>query len=400
MRPRGGGRGEHLLAVLARLYGALLVLYPEAFRRRYEAEMRRDFRELMREVLEEGGAKELVRVWAQAHTDLVLTALKERSTTSASRYAAYLSVDPRIAKKAAARAVVVTVFVAVAVVMASLWQTPTYESSAQVWVDWQQGDQQTYVTRSGEEIQTLPPKGLEELQAVTQVMAHAVDSRPVAEESIERLGLQMDPSELLDNLTVEQVESTSFIVLSYEDTDPVRAKYIANTIGEVSSQLISERSAAGSNITATLYDKAIISSSAASPHPWRNGLLTLMIGLGLCVGVVVALPGVGASVARKLGRPIVLQGVGQAGLPSGRHGGPSQAYVIKDYVIKVKELLEALGRCGKLTAVEAALESSLSVAAAERMLQDLEVKGHLEVSFEHGRLHYALLERGAPYEGL
>src|SRR5215218_4780088 len=200
----------------------------------------------------------------------------------------------------------------------------------------------------------------------------------------------MDPSELLDNLTVEQVESTCFIVLSYEDTDPVRAKYIANTIGEVSSQLISERSAAGSNITATLYDKAIISSSAASPHPWRNGLLTLMIGLGLCVGVVVALPGVGASVARKLGRPIVLQGVGQAGLPSGRHGGPSQAYVIKDYVIKVKELLEALGRCGKLTAVE----------AAERMLQGLEVKGHLEVSFEHGRLHYALLERGAPYEGL
>jgi hypothetical protein len=55
MRPRGGGRGEHLLAVLARLYGALLVLYPKAFRRRYSAEMRRDFRELMREGLEEGG---------------------------------------------------------------------------------------------------------------------------------------------------------------------------------------------------------------------------------------------------------------------------------------------------------------------------------------------------------
>jgi hypothetical protein len=63
MRPRGGGRGEHLLAVLARLYGALLVLYPEAFRRRkYSEEMRRDFSELMLEGLEEGGAKELVRV--------------------------------------------------------------------------------------------------------------------------------------------------------------------------------------------------------------------------------------------------------------------------------------------------------------------------------------------------
>ena len=54
MIPGGRGRGEHLLAILARLYGALLVLYPEAFRRRYSEEMRRDFRELMREGLEEG----------------------------------------------------------------------------------------------------------------------------------------------------------------------------------------------------------------------------------------------------------------------------------------------------------------------------------------------------------
>ena len=28
MRPRSGGRGEHLLVALTRLYGALLVLYP------------------------------------------------------------------------------------------------------------------------------------------------------------------------------------------------------------------------------------------------------------------------------------------------------------------------------------------------------------------------------------
>jgi hypothetical protein len=37
---------------------------------------------------------------------------------------------------------------------------------------------------------------------------------------------------------------------------------------------------------------------------------------------------------------------------------------------------------------------------AERILQDLAVKGHLEVTVEHGRLHYSLWERDAPYEGL
>jgi hypothetical protein len=68
--------------------------------------------------------------------------------------------------------------------------------------------------------------------------------------------------------------------------------------------------------------------------------------------------------------------------------------------IMEKELLLALGRCGKVTAVEAALESSLSVEEAERMLDALAAKGHLEVSIEHGRLHYALWDREAPYEGV
>jgi hypothetical protein len=60
---------------------------------------------------------------------------------------------------------------------------------------------------------------------------------------------------------------------------------------------------------------------------------------------------------------------------------------------KEKELLQALGRCGKLTAVEAALESSLSVEEADRMLSELAARGHLEVTVEHGRLYYAFWER-------
>jgi hypothetical protein len=46
-----------LLAASAWLYGALLVLYPEAFRRRYSEEMRRDFCEILREGLEEGALR-------------------------------------------------------------------------------------------------------------------------------------------------------------------------------------------------------------------------------------------------------------------------------------------------------------------------------------------------------
>jgi hypothetical protein len=50
--------------------------------------------------------------------------------------------------------------------------------------------------------------------------------------------------------------------------------------------------------------------------------------------------------------------------------------------IKEKELLEALVWRGKQTAVEAALETSLSVEEADLMLCELAVRGHLEVSLE------------------
>jgi hypothetical protein len=53
-----------------------------------------------------------------------------------------------------------------------------------------------------------------------------------------------------------------------------------------------------------------------------------------------------------------------------------------------KELLEAIGCHREITA---ALESSLSVEEADRMLSELAVRGHLDVSLEYGRLVYAVM---------
>ena len=45
--------------------------------------------------------------------------------------------------------------------------------------------------------------------------------------------------------------------------------------------------------------------------------------------------------------------------------------------------------------MEAALETSLSVEEAERMLEALAAKGLLRITVEYGRLHYALWEHNA-----
>jgi capsular polysaccharide biosynthesis protein len=96
----------------------------------------------------------------------------------------------------------------------------------------------------------------------------------------------MERAELLDNLTVEQVENTSLIVLSYKGTDPVQAKQIANTVGKVSSELISERSVAGSKLRATVYEDAIVPTTPVSPKPLRGGLITLVVGLALSAALM------------------------------------------------------------------------------------------------------------------
>ncbi len=60
---------------------------------------------------------------------------------------------------------------------------------------------------------------------------------------------------------------------------------------------------------------------------------------------------------------------------------------------KERELLQALARRGELSPALAALETSLTVAEADRMLSDLANSGHVEVRAHEGRLGYALWER-------
>jgi hypothetical protein len=186
----------------------------------------------------------------------------------------------------------------------------------------------------------------------------------------------MGAVELLDNLTVEQIEGTRFMRLTYEDPAPYKAKRIVNTVGAVSSEF-AERSG---TLTAKVWEEAAVPETPASPHPLWNGLVTLVVGLVLSAVLVLPRPRLlAARVAGSLVGPAV-RPIGEAGLPI----DPSEAERSKE-----QELLEALGRRGKLTAVEAALESELSVEEANRILEELAFAGHLEVTVEDGRLLYS-----------
>jgi hypothetical protein len=80
---------------------------------------------------------------------------------------------------------------------------------------------------------------------------------------------------------------------------------------------------------------------------------------------------------------------GVAGLSEGRAEPPAENS-------KERELLEALRREGELTPAQAAMETSLSVAEADRMLKELAEGGHLEVRVGGGGLFYALWGAESP----
>ena len=77
---------------------------------------------------------------------------------------------------------------------------------------------------------------------------------------------------------------------------------------------------------------------------------------------------------------------GVAGLSEGRTELPAGNS-------KERELLEALREHGELTPAQAAMETSLSVTEADRMLKELAEGGHLDVRVRGGGLFYSLWKR-------
>lgn len=168
----------------------------------------------------------------------------------------------------------VTAVVLGAAVGLTFVQTPLYEADIKVLVGQEQG-------QTPENLASQVPG----LQQLTQTMTTAVVTRRVAGAVISELNLSMSPEDFLENLSVEQINSTQFIEIKYRDPSPERAKRIANTLGEVFSGQVSEVSPSANAVTATVWEKAAVPEEPASPSLLLNVLAGLVLGLMLGVAL-------------------------------------------------------------------------------------------------------------------
>jgi capsular polysaccharide biosynthesis protein len=157
----------------------------------------------------------------------------------------------------------------------SLYQRPTYEASIKMLV----GQKSTAQTSLNADVSGL--------QALALTVTKAVPTTPVAQAVVERLKLPKGSTgKVLKNISAEQDPGTMFIDVSYKDSDRQRAQQVANAIGQVVSQKISEVSPGANAITATVWEPATYPQNPVSPDPLRNSFIAFILG-GL-LGVALA----------------------------------------------------------------------------------------------------------------
>lgn len=161
-----------------------------------------------------------------------------------------------------------------AAVGVGLTQEPTYKASVQLIVG--QQNPSDYSNLTGD---------VSGLQQIGQTIAAGVGSHSIAEAVIEQLNVSVSPQTFQESISAEPVTDTQYVVITYVDTNPVRAQKIANATGEIFSEKIAEISPRASGVTATLWDPATVPTAPAGPNLLLYALMALFLGAMLGVGV-------------------------------------------------------------------------------------------------------------------
>jgi capsular polysaccharide biosynthesis protein len=203
--------------------------------------------------------------------------------------------------------IVIVVIVCVGMALGySFTQTPMYETSSTILVG--QRQQAGGTPNLGGDVSGL--------QQLTTTLVVAGDSRPVAQEVIQRLNLRTTPEALLEDLDVQQIPDSLYIQISYTDPSPNRAQMVADTAGEVLSKQISDVSPDVNGVTARVWESAVEPTAPVSPNIVLNCLLALAVGLVLGLGLAFLLEYLDAGADREEryaeGRPRVRSSSGPA----------------------------------------------------------------------------------------
>lgn len=133
------------------------------------------------------------------------------------------------------------------------------------------------------------------VQPFTQTMTNLIQSNVVAQDTIDRLHLDMTPEALIGHLSVTSPPEASVLEVTYEDTDRSQAQLVLATVGEVFTQLVDKQLGSGSKtaqpatgeaqtngsepVSATVFDPAHLLPGRVAPKTTRTYVIAVVLGL-------------------------------------------------------------------------------------------------------------------------
>lgn len=112
-----------------------------------------------------------------------------------------------------------------------------------------------------------------------------VTSRPVLEDVIQKLGLDLTYKELMKKIEIDNPADTRILSVTAEDADPVAAKNIADAIAKTSSEYIGDIM---EMIPPKIIEEGVVAVEQSSPNNLRNALIGVLFGMLLVCGVTAA----------------------------------------------------------------------------------------------------------------
>lgn len=160
-----------------------------------------------------------------------------------------------------------------AVALSIFFVKPTYKSTSQF-----------YVFSSEATVSSLS-----ELQAGSQLTKDykvIIQSRPVLEDVIENLKLEIDYKQLRKKMRVENLNDTRIIEITVTDQDPERAKLIVNQIVDSSSKFIV---GIMEMVEPKIIESGIIADEKSGPNVEKNGFQGAVLAIILMSGILIVI---------------------------------------------------------------------------------------------------------------
>lgn len=110
-----------------------------------------------------------------------------------------------------------------------------------------------------------------------------ITTRPVLQEVIDRLHLDMSPGKLAGRISVKNEEDTRVVIISVRDPDPKQAKRIVDRVAKTTSKALGDMA---DTEPCKIVENGEVASVPAAPSKRRNTLLGVIGGASLVCGII------------------------------------------------------------------------------------------------------------------